>query len=61
MWAAAPDEDRVLSFDGASGRKTRDWRIGDFPPIVAGDGSTVWVSSNLSNELVKVPLAGNSP
>ena len=60
VWATAPDADRVLSFDGASGRKTRDWRVGDFPPIVAGDGSTVWVSSNLSNELVKVPLAGNS-
>jgi sugar lactone lactonase YvrE len=61
VWATAPDADRVLSFDGASGRRTRDWKVGDFPPIVAGDDKTVWVSSNASNELVKVPLATNGP
>ena len=61
VWATSPDADRVLSFDGASGRRTRDWKVGDFPPIVTGDDTTVWVSSNLSNELVKVPLAANGP
>ena len=37
VWAGVPDADLVVSFDAASGRQTRRWAVGDYPPYVVGD------------------------
>src|SRR4029079_8550296 len=57
VWAGVPDADLVVSFDAASGRQTRRWAVGDFPPYVVGADDAVYVSSNASGEMVRVPLA----
>ena len=59
VWAGLPDADQVVSFDARSGKAMRSWRVGDFPPIVTGDEAAVYVSSNLSNQIIRVPLAEN--
>ncbi len=56
VWAGVPDADLVVSFDAASGRQTRRWAVGDYPPYVVGDHDAVYVSSNKSGEMVRVPL-----
>jgi streptogramin lyase len=60
LWATAPDADQVAAFDPATGEPRRTWRVGDFPPIVAGDGDTVYVSSYGSHEVVQVPMDQNA-
>lgn len=59
VWAGIPDVNLVMSFDATSGKPTHSWRVGDFPPIVTGDGEAVYVSSNRSNEMIRVPLEQN--
>ena len=56
VWAGVPDADLVVSFDAASGRQTRRWAVGDYPPYVVGADDAVYVSSNESGEMVRVPL-----
>ncbi len=56
VWAGVPDADLVVSFDAASGQQTRRWAVGDYPPYVVGTGGAVYVSSNESGEMVRVPL-----
>jgi hypothetical protein len=56
VWGGVPDADLVVSFDAASGRQTRRWAVGDYPPYVVGADDVVYVSSNKSGEMVRVPL-----
>jgi len=59
VWAGVPAIDRVMSFDARSGNPLRSWHVGDFPPIVTGDDAAVYVSSNVSNEIIRVPQPEN--
>lgn len=59
VWAGVPDADQVMSFDVDTGEATRSWRVGDFPPIVTGDDQSIYVSSNHTNEIIRVPMAVN--
>ncbi len=56
VWAGVPDADLVVSFDATSGKQTRRWAVGDYPPYVVGSDDAVYVSSNESGEMVRVPL-----
>jgi hypothetical protein len=40
----------------SSGRQTRRWAVGDYPPYVVGADDAVYVSSDESGEMVRVPL-----
>ena len=55
VWVGVTDADQERSFDAATGRPSRSWHVGDFPPIVTGDDETVYVSSNLSNRPSSTP------
>jgi outer membrane protein assembly factor BamB len=59
VWAGIPDADQVMSFDADTGQAARSWRVGDFPPIVTGDDQSIYVSSNHTNQVIRVPQADN--
>jgi streptogramin lyase len=59
VWAGVPEVDQVMSFDADTGQATRSWRVGDFPPIVTGDDQSIYVSSNHTNQIIRVPQGDN--
>jgi hypothetical protein len=58
VWVGLPEIDQVAEVDDRSRRLVRLLKLGDYPPFARQYGDTLLVTSNLTGELIRVPLGG---